>query len=192
MSVLAGPSRKAPAKLPSKTGPLAVKQEPHDNWLLLSVSRLGLENVPVRDSCEQSYLDREGTMHLSGTGFPYERGSNTYISVTPVVTQCEPHPQRLPRFAQPSTWRPRYSPRYDRETLQLLRLQGLHRRPPRRLGHQTSTRQADHLASDLLSCSHLREAPHNPRRTGGIAGNPKLLFEDRVALLRSCMSRRIG
>jgi sortase A len=47
--------------------------------VLLSVPRLGIENVAVGDSPDQSYLDREGIMHLSGTGFPYERGSNTYI-----------------------------------------------------------------------------------------------------------------
>ncbi len=34
----------------------------------------------VRDSPEQACLDREGIMHLSGTGFPYERGSNKYIA----------------------------------------------------------------------------------------------------------------
>jgi sortase A len=39
-----------------------------------------LEDVPVEDSPDQSYLDREGIMHLSGTGFPYEGGSNTYIA----------------------------------------------------------------------------------------------------------------
>jgi sortase A len=48
--------------------------------LLLSIPRLGLENLPVGDSREQSYLDRQGIMHLSGTGFPYKRGSNTYIA----------------------------------------------------------------------------------------------------------------
>jgi sortase A len=47
---------------------------------LLSVPRLGLENVLVGDALGQAYLDREGIMHLSGTGFPYQRGSNTYIA----------------------------------------------------------------------------------------------------------------
>ncbi len=40
----------------------------------------GLENMQVGDSLEQSYLDREGIIHLSGTGFPHEEGSNTYIA----------------------------------------------------------------------------------------------------------------
>lgn len=78
--VLPGPSRKAPAKRPPATAPPTAKQAPPGNGLLLSVPRLGLENVPVGDSSKQSYLDREGIIHLSGTGFPYERGSNTYIA----------------------------------------------------------------------------------------------------------------
>lgn len=53
-------------------------RKPHDTRLL-SIPRLGIEDVEVGDSPDQSYLDREGIMHLSGTGFPYERGSNTYI-----------------------------------------------------------------------------------------------------------------
>lgn len=32
------------------------------------------------NSPKQSYLDREGIVHLFGTGFPRERGSNTYIA----------------------------------------------------------------------------------------------------------------
>lgn len=75
------PSKKAPKRRPSATAPPAAKQEkPRDNRLQLSVPRLGLDDVPVGDSPEQAYLDREGIMHLSGTGFPYERGSNTYIA----------------------------------------------------------------------------------------------------------------
>jgi len=50
-----------------------------DNRLSLSVPRLGLKDISIGDSPDQAYLDREGIMHLSGTGFPYERGSNTYI-----------------------------------------------------------------------------------------------------------------
>jgi sortase A len=54
-------------------------RKPSDTRLLLSIPRLGIEDVTVGDSPDQSYLDREGIMHLSGTGFPYEPGSNTYI-----------------------------------------------------------------------------------------------------------------
>jgi sortase A len=79
------PERKAPVQRateskPSKVRPPAAEErKPRDTRLLLSIPRLGIENVAVGESPEQSYLDREGIMHLSGTGFPYERGSNTYI-----------------------------------------------------------------------------------------------------------------
>lgn len=73
--------QKPPESKASKTRPPAVAEgrKPRDTRLLLSIPRLGIENVTLGDSSEQSYLDREGIMHLSGTGFPYERGSNTYI-----------------------------------------------------------------------------------------------------------------
>jgi sortase A len=54
--------------------------KPVDTRLQLSVPRLGLKNVTVGNSSKQTFLDREGIMHLSGTGFPVERGSNTYIA----------------------------------------------------------------------------------------------------------------
>lgn len=47
---------------------------------MLTVPCLGLEDVKVGNSPDQSYLDREGIMHLSGTGSPYQKGSNTYIA----------------------------------------------------------------------------------------------------------------
>ena len=56
------------------------KAAPPSNKLKLTVPRLGLKDVKVGDSPDQSYLDREGIMHLSGTGFPYQKGSNTYIA----------------------------------------------------------------------------------------------------------------
>ena len=106
VSVLPGqprkaPGRRAPKQEPSKQEPS--KQEPpkkkassweapegrqnaparadipHNARLLLSIPRLGMEDVTIGDSSEQAHLDREGIMHLSGTGFPYQRGSNTCI-----------------------------------------------------------------------------------------------------------------
>jgi sortase A len=66
-------SRKAPE------GPPARAAVPHNARLLLSIPRLGMKDVTIGASSEQAHLDREGIMHLSGTGFPYQRGSNTYI-----------------------------------------------------------------------------------------------------------------
>ncbi len=77
--MLPGPSREVSKERPA--APPAAKQKwPRDNRLWISAPRLGLENVLVGDSPEQSYLDREGIMHLSGTGFPRKQGSNTYIA----------------------------------------------------------------------------------------------------------------
>jgi sortase A len=75
------PVQRAPEGKASKTRPSmdAERRKPRDTRLLLSIPRLGIEDVTVGDSPDQSYLDREGIMHLSGTGFPYEQGSNTYI-----------------------------------------------------------------------------------------------------------------
>ena len=101
VSVLPGqprkfPAQRAPKKAPPKQEPPKKKASsweapdgrqnaparadiPHNARLLLSIPRLGMEDVTIGDSSEQAHLDREGIMHLSGTGFPYQRGSNTYI-----------------------------------------------------------------------------------------------------------------
>ena len=82
--VLPGPARQAsrarPPVVTEKPESRTERPEPRGTDLLLSVPRVGLEDIPVGDSPEQSYLDQEGIMHLSGTGFPRERGSNTYIA----------------------------------------------------------------------------------------------------------------
>ena len=80
--VLPGADRKVSTKRPYPMAAPSVTTEsrPRNNQLSLSMPRLGLEDVLVGDSPDQGYLDREGIMHLSGTGFPYERGSNTYIA----------------------------------------------------------------------------------------------------------------
>jgi sortase (surface protein transpeptidase) len=78
--VLPGQAQKAPAEPPPATAPSVTTPSSSGKRLLLSIPRLGLQNVTVGDSPAQSYLDREGIMHLSGTGFPYQRGSNTYIA----------------------------------------------------------------------------------------------------------------
>lgn len=69
-----------PEKEASEKKVLGEKTVPPSKKLKLTVPRLGLEDVKVGDSPDQSYLDREGIMHLSGTGFPYQKGSNTYIA----------------------------------------------------------------------------------------------------------------
>lgn len=84
--VLPGPARPKASteQRPSPATPQLATTESRsrdrDNRLSLSVPRLGLKDISIGDSPDQSYLNREGIMHLSGTGFPYERGSNTYIA----------------------------------------------------------------------------------------------------------------
>ena len=45
----------------------------------LTVPKLGLKNVAVTSGSSQAELDREGIMHLQGTGVPWQPGSNTFI-----------------------------------------------------------------------------------------------------------------
>ncbi|MEJ7871908.1 MAG: class E sortase [Rubrobacteraceae bacterium] len=74
--------QEVPAPAPPEVAPPAPAPvpKPTDTRLLLTVPRLGLTDITVGDSPKQSYLDREGIMHLSGTGFPFKRNSNTYIA----------------------------------------------------------------------------------------------------------------
>ena len=55
------------------------EQAPSSKRLELTIPKLGMENVSLGNSPDQSYLDREGIMHFGGTGFPWQDGSNTYI-----------------------------------------------------------------------------------------------------------------
>ncbi len=45
----------------------------------LTVPKLGLKDVAVPTGSSQNELDREGIMHLEGTGVPWQEGSNTFI-----------------------------------------------------------------------------------------------------------------
>ncbi len=76
------PEEEASAPAPPVVAPPAPAPlpKPTDTRLLLTVPRLGLADITVGDSPKQSYLDQEGIMHLSETGFPFKRNSNTYIA----------------------------------------------------------------------------------------------------------------
>lgn len=69
-----------PSEPASGNGAPDVRKPPEDKTLSITVPRLGLKDVQVTDSPAQSVLDRQGIMHLSGTGFPWQRLSNTYIA----------------------------------------------------------------------------------------------------------------
>jgi sortase A len=46
----------------------------------ITVPRLGLKDVAVPTGSRQSELDREGILHLRGSGLPWIAGSNTFIT----------------------------------------------------------------------------------------------------------------
>ena len=45
----------------------------------LTVPKLGLKDIAVPTGASQTELDREGIMHLEGTGVPWQEDSNTFI-----------------------------------------------------------------------------------------------------------------
>ncbi len=56
-----------------------VADAPADTTMYLSVPSLGISGTPVIDENSEAALTA-GTMHLPGTGFPWQPGSNTYIA----------------------------------------------------------------------------------------------------------------
>jgi sortase A len=47
--------------------------------MTLTVPKLDLKDVTITTGSTQADLDREGIMHLEGTGVPWQEGSNTFI-----------------------------------------------------------------------------------------------------------------
>ena len=56
-----------------------VDAAPSDSTMYLSVPSLGISGTPVIDENSEAALTA-GTMHLPGTGFPWQEGANTYIA----------------------------------------------------------------------------------------------------------------
>lgn len=52
---------------------------PDDKTLYLTVPDLGLTKVPVYNSVEEEKL-KESVVHIPATGFPWQKGANTYIA----------------------------------------------------------------------------------------------------------------
>ncbi len=78
-TMLPGPPE-AEAEVEEEAGDLG----PRDKRLRLTIPELGMKKLLIGSSPDQSFLDREGIMHLAGTDFPWEEGSeegsNTYIA----------------------------------------------------------------------------------------------------------------
>jgi sortase A len=52
---------------------------PSDTTMYLTIPRLGLKDIPVQEGTSETVLS-EGVGHVYGTGYPWEKGSNTYIA----------------------------------------------------------------------------------------------------------------
>ena len=52
---------------------------PEDKTLYLTVPKLGLTDVPIFDSVSEEKL-KESAVHVPATGFPWQKGANTYIA----------------------------------------------------------------------------------------------------------------
>ena len=52
---------------------------PDDKTLYLTIPKLGLKDRPVYNSVKDEKL-KESTVHIPATGFPWQRGANTYIA----------------------------------------------------------------------------------------------------------------
>ena len=46
----------------------------------ITVPRLGLKDVAVPTGSRQAELDKQGILHLRGSGLPWMAGSNTFIT----------------------------------------------------------------------------------------------------------------
>lgn len=82
--VMGVPALPGPPKDESKEKSNEEDPGPRDKQLRLTIPKLGMKDLTIGNSSEQSFLDREGIMHLKGTDFPWEKGSeegsNTYIA----------------------------------------------------------------------------------------------------------------
>jgi sortase A len=74
---LLGESPSSARSAPTKR--VSTQDDSGGGTMTLSVPKLGLEDVPVPTGDSQVELDREGILHLKGTGAPWEEGSNTVI-----------------------------------------------------------------------------------------------------------------
>jgi sortase A len=70
------PELTAPQEAPS----VNTNGKPISAAMKITVPRLGLKNVAVPTGSRQSDLDREGILHLRGSGLPWIAGSNTFIT----------------------------------------------------------------------------------------------------------------
>jgi hypothetical protein len=104
-------------------------------------------------------------MHLTDTGFPYQRGSNTYIVgyAGDFDANRIPNPFKTSRTFVREILSPSATPRV---VVRLPHLRPLPRRPYRHMGYRTRSWQEHRLALNLFPRADLREKSHRKGPVG--------------------------
>ena len=74
------PQLNPPDEAPSDPSNIAAQGANISSAMKITIPRLGLEDVAVPTGTRQDELDKQGIMHLRGTGLPWMAGSNTFIT----------------------------------------------------------------------------------------------------------------
>jgi sortase A len=79
--IFVGMSNDTAGNIPTESGSTfpSNAQGPADKTLYLTISKLGLENIPIYNSLSEEKLS-ESAVHVPETGFPWQPGANTYIA----------------------------------------------------------------------------------------------------------------
>jgi sortase A len=73
------PELNPPDEAPSDPSNISAKRANVSSAMKITVPRLGLKDVAVPTGSRQAELDKQGIMHLRGSGLPWMAGSNTFI-----------------------------------------------------------------------------------------------------------------
>jgi sortase A len=74
------PQLNPPDEAPSDPSNISTQDANVSSAMKITVPRLGLEDVAVPTGSRQAELDKQGIMHLRGSGLPWMAGSNTFIA----------------------------------------------------------------------------------------------------------------
>jgi sortase A len=74
------PELTPPYGAPSDPSKISAKDAKVSSAMRITVPRLGLKDVAVPTGSRQAELDKQGILHLRGSGLPWTAGSNTFIT----------------------------------------------------------------------------------------------------------------
>ena len=74
------PELNPPDEAPRDPSEIAAGAANVSSKMRISIPRLGLKDVAVPTGSTQAELDKQGIMHLRGSGLPWTAGSNTFIT----------------------------------------------------------------------------------------------------------------